>query len=135
MGPVLRNFSMEIPAGKKVAIIGHPGCGKSTIAGLLMRFYDVQKGQILIDGKLVQDFDEQQLRHQIGFVPQDPVLFSGTIRDNIVFGDRNASDSKVKQYAELANALEFIESDYEQLTDLQKVDKMRQWLREVCAQR
>lgn len=66
---------------------------------------------------------------------QDPVLFSSTIRDNIIFGDREASDAKVRQYAEMANALEFIESNYEELNEYKRIDKMRAWLRDVSAVR
>ena len=127
---------MHVPAGKKVAIVGHPGCGKSTLAGLIMRFYELDKGEILINERQsVNHYDTAALRKKIGFVMQDPILFSATIRENIVFGDREASDAKVRQYAEMANALEFIESDYEELNEYKRIDKMRQWLRDVCAVR
>jgi ABC-type multidrug transport system fused ATPase/permease subunit len=95
--PLLRNFSMHVPAGKKVAIVGHPGCGKSTLAGLIMRFYELDKGEILINERQsVNHYDTAALRKKIGFVMQDPILFSATIRENIVFGDREASDAKVR---------------------------------------
>jgi ATP-binding cassette subfamily B protein len=82
----IKNLSFHIPAGKTLAILGHTGAGKSTIAQLLMRFYDVSKGEILIDGKNIQHHDLSVLRHQIGYVPQEVFLFSDTIRNNIVFG-------------------------------------------------
>lgn len=80
---------MHIPAGKKVAIVGHPGCGKSTLGGLIMRFYELDKGEILINERQsVKHYDAAALRKKIGFVMQDPVLFSATIKENIIFGDR-----------------------------------------------
>ncbi len=82
----IKNLSFHLPAGKTLAILGHTGSGKSTVAQLIMRFYDVNQGEILIDGKNIQRHDLNVLRHQIGYVPQEVFLFSDTIRNNIVFG-------------------------------------------------
>lgn len=77
---VLRKFSMVIPAGKKVAIIGHSGCGKSTLANLLLRFNKLRQGSILIDGKNLEDYDPAALRMQIGYVMQEPYIFNTSIK-------------------------------------------------------
>jgi ATP-binding cassette subfamily B protein len=113
---VLNNFSLSIPAGKKIGLVGHSGCGKSTITNLLLRFYNLQEGQILIDGKPIDEYDILELRRQIGYVMQEPVLFNMSIKDNILYGQPDASDAKVHQIAEMANALTFIESNFEELT-------------------
>jgi ABC-type iron transport system FetAB ATPase subunit len=83
---VLKNFSLSIPAGKKIGLVGHSGCGKSTITNLLLRFYNIQEGQILIDGKSIDEYDIQEMRRQIGYVMQEPVLFNMSIKDNILYG-------------------------------------------------
>jgi len=113
---VLKNFHAKFPAGTKVGLVGHSGCGKSTITNLLLRFYESQSGVILIDGKEIKDYSVSDLRRQIGYVQQEPVLFNMSIKDNILFGESDASDAKVRQMAEAANALTFIESNYEELT-------------------
>ena len=71
---------MTIPAAKKIGLVGHSGCGKSTITNLLLRFYDIGSGQFLIDGKPIQDYNIAELRKQIGFVMQEPILFNTTIK-------------------------------------------------------
>ena len=86
---------MNIPAGKKIGLVGHSGCGKSTITNLLLRFYDFQSGQILIDEKPIQDYDISKLRKQIGYVMQEPILFNTSIKENILYGKPDASDAKV----------------------------------------
>ena len=73
-------MKMPIPAGTKIGLVGHSGCGKSTITNLLLRFYDVQSGEFLIDGKPIQDYNISELRKQIGFVMQEPILFNTTIK-------------------------------------------------------
>lgn len=113
---VLDNFNLSIPAGKKIGLVGHSGCGKSTITNLLLRFYNLQDGQILIDDKPIQDYDILELRRQIGYVMQEPVLFNMSIKENILYGQPDASDAKVHQIAEMANALTFIESNFEELS-------------------
>ena len=79
-------MSFKIEAGQKVGLVGHSGCGKSTITNLLLRFYDFSEGEFLIDGKRIQDYDVGALRQQIGYVMQEPVLFNASIRENIAFG-------------------------------------------------
>lgn len=91
----IKNLSFHIPAGKTLAILGRTGAGKSTIAQLIMRFYDVTEGQILIDGKDIRQHDLNVLRNNIGYVPQDVFLFSGTIRNNIIFGLHSQASSEV----------------------------------------
>lgn len=96
---------MKIPATKKIALVGHSGCGKSTIANLLLRMYDLVGGQILIDGKDISEYNVGELRRQIGIVMQEPLLFNMSIKDNILYGNDQADDLKVRQVAEMANAL------------------------------
>lgn len=96
---VLRNFSLVIPSGQNVALVGHTGAGKSSIARLIARFYEFQNGEIRVDGKDVRRFDLAQYRRQIGLVPQDPFLFSGTVKDNIHYGLPEATDKQVCQAA------------------------------------
>lgn len=122
---------MTIPAGKKIGLVGHSGCGKSTITNLLLSFYKLKKGDILIDGKKIDQYDIQKLRRQIGFVMQEPVLFNTTIKENILFGEMQANDAQVRQYAEMANALQFIESNYEELTEEEQIEKMQDSLKEA----
>lgn len=108
--PVIQEVSFTAAAGKRIALVGPSGSGKSTIVSLIPRFYDVQKGQVLIDGIDVRRIKIQSLRKSIGMVLQDPVLFSGTIRDNILYGNPMASDQQVLEAARAAHALEFIET-------------------------
>ena len=107
--PVLKGVSFHIPAGTSVAIVGATGAGKTSIISILSRFYDVQQGQILIDGTDVRDVAQAQLRRHIGVVLQDPVLFSGTISRNIRLLDEDITDEQVKQAAEFVNASLFID--------------------------
>ena len=102
---VLNKINMKIPATKKIALVGHSGCGKSTIANLLLRMYDISGGQILIDGKDISEYNVGELRRQIGIVMQEPLLFNTTIKENILYGNDKADDRKVREAAELANAL------------------------------
>ncbi|HCI82086.1 MAG TPA: ABC transporter ATP-binding protein [Ktedonobacter sp.] len=106
--PVLRGLNLHIKEGQTVAIVGPTGAGKSTIAGLLSRFYDVQGGAILIDGYNVKDVTQASLRRQIGVVPQDPFLFTGTIRDNIRYGRLDATDEEIEQAANVVGAHDLI---------------------------
>ena len=106
--PILKNVSFEVPAGKTVAIVGPSGAGKSTISRLLFRFYDVTGGAITIDGQDVRDVTQQSLRHAIGMVPQDTVLFNDTIAYNIRYGRIDAGEDEVRQAAEMAQIGEFI---------------------------
>ena len=97
--PVLRGFNLHMKAGQTVAIVGPTGAGKSTIAGLLARFYDIQQGSVLVDGHDVRDVTQHSLRSQIGVVLQEPFLFTGTIRDNIRYGRLEAADEEVAEAA------------------------------------
>lgn len=106
--PVLRTVNLTIEPGQTVALVGPTGAGKTTVANLVGRFYDVSDGQLLIDGIDVRQVTQASLRRQMGLVPQDPFLFSGTIRDNIRFGRLAASDSEVEAAAQSANAHTFI---------------------------
>ena len=106
--PILRHFSLKIHPGEVVALVGPSGAGKSTIANLLPRFYDPQQGQILIDGINLQDVTLRSLRKQIGIVPQETALFSGTIAENIAYGQLEPALSAIETAAKIANAHQFI---------------------------
>ncbi|PKG23568.1 ABC transporter ATP-binding protein [Niallia nealsonii] len=108
--PVLENLSFQIKPGQTTAIIGGTGSGKSTILNLIARFYDIQAGEILIDGINIRKFKQDALRQTLGFVPQKAVLFSGTIADNIRFGKEDATDEEVDKALEVAQAKEFVEN-------------------------
>ncbi|MET3591046.1 ATP-binding cassette subfamily B protein [Mesorhizobium shonense] len=105
---ILKGVSFEVPAGKTVAIVGPSGAGKSTISRLLFRFYDVQGGQVLIDGQDIRDVTQASLRAVLGMVPQDTVLFNDTIAYNIRYGRVGASEEEVRKAAELAQIGPFI---------------------------
>jgi len=107
---ILRDVSFVIPAGHRVAVVGHSGAGKSTLARLLYRFYNVTDGAILVNGLNIQDVRQASLRSAIGIVPQDTVLFNDTIRYNIHYGRPDASDAEVQEAARAAHIHEFIES-------------------------
>ncbi|MCI5055107.1 MAG: ABC transporter transmembrane domain-containing protein [Flavobacteriales bacterium] len=105
---VLEDISFSVQAGEKVALVGASGSGKSTLVQLLMNFYQVENGQILIDGKSLASYEISDLRSQIGIVPQDTFLFGGTVRENILYGNVEASESQIIEAAKKANAFEFI---------------------------
>ncbi|PCJ82452.1 MAG: multidrug ABC transporter ATP-binding protein [Flavobacteriales bacterium] len=107
---VIKNISFEAKSGERVAIVGPSGAGKSTIVSLLLRFYDADSGEIVIDGKNIKDFSLTHLRSIIAVVPQDILLFGGSIRENIAYGKPTASEEEIMAAAEKANAKEFIES-------------------------
>lgn len=108
-GAVLRGVSFDIEPGQRVAFVGHTGAGKTSIINLLMRFYDPQRGQVLIDGVDVRGVRQQELRRHIGLVLQDVFLFSGTIEDNIRLGNGQITDDQVRQAARYVGAERFIE--------------------------
>ena len=106
--PVLKNFMLDVKKGQKIALVGPTGAGKTTVANLLTRFYDVDSGSIFLDGIDICDIKKDDLRRSIGIVLQDTVLFSGTIRDNIRYGRLDASDDEIEQAAKSANADVFV---------------------------
>ena len=108
--PVLKNINVNIEPADSIAIVGHTGAGKSTIASLLMRFYDIKDGSIKIDGVDIRDYDIQHLRSQIGLVSQDVFLFSGTVLDNIKFGRPDATIDEVNEVLDIVAAQEFIDA-------------------------
>ena len=105
---VFDNFSLTITAGQKIALVGTSGAGKSTFVNLLMRFYNLTSGRILIDGVDVSSVSQKNLRENIGFVPQDPALFHRTLMENIRYGKRDATDEEVMEASRLANCDKFI---------------------------
>ena len=106
--PVFTNLDLHIPACTTLALVGPSGGGKTTVTSLLDRFYDWESGRILIDGRDIRDYTIYSLRNQIGMVPQEPVLFSGSIAENILYGRPDASFEEVKEAAQKAYAYEFI---------------------------
>ena len=116
--PALKNVSLEIGAGKRVAFVGESGAGKSTMAALIQRFYETDFGEIFYDGISSKTLPLADVRRNIGVVPQDIVLFGGSILDNIRYGDLNATEEEVWKAAELANATEFISKFPEKLHTL-----------------
>ena len=107
--PVVHGVDLELAPGSTTALIGHTGAGKTTLAALVGRFYDISGGTVLLDGIDVRNVTIRSLRHAIGVVSQDPFLFSATVRENIAFGVGDATDAEIERAAELAQAREFIE--------------------------
>jgi len=107
---ILHDLSFEIPAGKTVAVVGPSGSGKSTLARLLFRFYDVQQGRITIAGQDIREVTQASVRHAIGIVPQDTVLFNDTVEYNIAYGRPGASRAEVEEAARQARIHDFIQS-------------------------
>ncbi len=105
---VLKNFSIKVPKGKTVALVGQSGSGKSTIANLLTRFYDVNEGNIIIDGVDIKDMDIHSLRNLMALVTQDSILFNDTIKNNLLIGKSNATDEEIIEALKVANAWEFV---------------------------
>jgi ATP-binding cassette subfamily B protein len=112
---VLHNISFTAEPGKMTALIGSTGCGKSTAINLIPRFYDVSEGSITLDGIDIREITQRDLREKIGYVPQKGVLFSGTIKSNLLYGDQNASAETIKNSIEIAQAGEFIHAKKEGL--------------------
>ena len=106
--PALRDITFSIEPGQRVGIVGHTGSGKSTVLSLIPRFYDVSSGTVRIDGVDVREYKLHEFHQQLGFVLQDTVLFSGSVRDNIVFGRPDATEDEIVDAARMANAHEFI---------------------------
>ncbi len=105
---VLKDISFKINKGETVAFIGSTGSGKSTLINLIPRFYDVTKGEILIDGVNIKDYKEEFLRSKLGYVSQKAVIFSGTIKDNVAYGNKKISDKKIKEAIKVAQAEDFV---------------------------
>lgn len=106
---VFQDFSLSIPAGQRIGLVGRSGSGKTTLTTLLLRLADIQEGRILVDGQDIAHVAQTSLRRQIAYVPQEPLLFHRTIRDNIAYGRPDATDAEIVEAARKANALEFIE--------------------------
>ena len=107
---ILKDFNLTIPKGEKVAFVGQSGSGKSTIANLITRFYDVNEGSILIDGIDIRDLTTKSLRNQLGIVTQDAILFNDSIKNNLKLGNENASDEDIIDALKIANAWEFVKT-------------------------
>jgi ABC-type multidrug transport system fused ATPase/permease subunit len=107
---VLDGMDLELPAGTHTAIVGHSGCGKSTVASLLLRLYDVTSGTVKVGGKDVKDLPTDELRDMIAVVQQEPVLFGGSIRENIAYGRSDASEEDVLVAARAAKVTDFVET-------------------------
>lgn len=105
---LFNDFSLDIPHGQRVGVVGHSGSGKTTLTRLLLRFADIEKGQILIDNQDISQISQESLRKAVAYVPQEPMLFHRSLRDNIAYGKPNATDKEVIEAARQANALEFI---------------------------
>lgn len=123
--PVINDFTLDIPAGKLVALVGKSGCGKSTLTSLLLRFYEPQQGRILVDGHDLSEVSLRSLRIQIGQVLQQPFLFDGTIRENILYGDPGAGEERMREAAGVANIDRWIESLPDQYDTILGEDGLR----------
>ncbi|MDF1864701.1 MAG: ABC transporter transmembrane domain-containing protein [Saprospiraceae bacterium] len=108
--PVLKGLSFQVEAGQKIALVGSSGAGKSTIVQLLLKFYNIESGGIKVDGKSIYEYNTTAYRQNIAIVPQEVILFGGSIRENILYGKPNASDQEIIEAAKQANAWEFISS-------------------------
>lgn len=108
---VFKGLNLKINDQESIAIVGESGCGKSTLVNLIFRFYDVDHGSILVDDKDIKEYNIQELRRKFGIVSQEPTLFNYTIKENILYGNEQATNSQILKYAEAANTMEFIQSD------------------------
>lgn len=108
---VFKGLNLKINPNESIAVVGESGSGKSTLVNLVLRFYDPDHGQVLIDGIDSREYNIKDLRQRMGLVMQEPTLFNYTIRENILYGKSFASDREVREAAEVANALEFIEAN------------------------
>lgn len=106
---VLKGIDLSVPAGQKIALVGHSGAGKSTIVQLLIKYYPLEEGEILMDGKNISEINVTELRNNMAIVPQEVLLFGGSIRENIEYGKPGATEEEIREAARKANALEFID--------------------------
>jgi ABC-type multidrug transport system fused ATPase/permease subunit len=106
---VMQGFSIKINPNENVALVGESGCGKSTFVNLLMRFYDIDSGEILLDGVNIKDYNLHDLRNVISLVMQEPTVFNYSILENLLYGKLNATNSEIYNATTVANANEFIE--------------------------
>jgi len=109
MNKIFNGFSLSIPSGTTASLAGHSGRGRSTVINLIERFYDPQAGELLIDGINLKEFQLKWSRSKIGLVSQEPVLFTGSIKDNIAYGKEGATPEEIKAAIELANATKFMD--------------------------
>jgi len=116
--PILKGIDLNIKTGQKIALVGPSGAGKSTIIQLLLQFYGIEKGDIKVDGKSIYDYDLRDLRNNMSLVPQEVILFGGTIRENILYGKEDATEEEIIQAAKQANCWEYIETFPEGLETL-----------------
>ena len=108
---VLRGLNIVVNPSESVALVGESGCGKSTFVNLLMRFYDVDSGEILLDGVNIKDYNIHHLRKQISLVMQEPIIFNYSILENILYGKDDATNKEIYEAAKTSNCLEFIEKN------------------------
>lgn len=106
---IIKNMSLSIHAGERIALVGASGSGKSTLVSLIPRFYDIDRGSVCLDGRDIREYKVHSLRQQVGIVPQETILFSGSIRENILYGNPKASEADIIAAAKAANAYDFIE--------------------------
>lgn len=116
--PVIRDVSFAAKPGETIAFIGSTGSGKSTLIQLIPRFYDVSQGAILLDGVDVRDYELKALREKIGYIPQKALLFTGTIRDNLLYGKKDATEAEMWEALDIAQASEFVKQKPDQLDEL-----------------
>jgi ATP-binding cassette subfamily B protein len=107
---LFKDFSLTIPAGQRVGVVGHSGSGKTTLTRLLLRFSDIEGGRILIDGQDIAEVSQESLHKEVAYVPQEPLLFHRSLRENIAYGRQSATDEDIERAAKQANATEFIET-------------------------
>ena len=105
---ILRKFCLDVKPGTSIGLVGKSGCGKSTVIALIQRFYDAERGWVRVDGVDIRELDIQWFRQHTALVSQEPLIYSGTIRDNILFGKPEATENEVVEAARAANAHEFI---------------------------
>ena len=115
---VLRGLSLKVDPGQSIALVGESGCGKSTFVNLLMRFYDVDFGEILLDGTNIKDINLHDLRNAISLVMQEPIIFNYSVIENMLYGKLDAKNSEIQHCAEVSNCMEFIKkNDIKNLDD------------------